>query len=320
MSESGEVRKITDNIRWRDMDTDVSADGRLVFSSNREDNPRVDLNRISEDFNIHLIEKDGSEPKKIASSRHRELKPRFSPGGRNIAVIRSGARQQLLVVGANGEGERALAEADEIYDFSWSPDGRRIALARRDGKESGIWLVSADGSEPPFQLKNVSRAHRIVSIRWSPDGGKIAYIDHPLNAESRQLWVRHLDSGRDQRISPEDLQVQQPPEWSADGNRLLYAALADYRFRYDENAHKKVYEGAMHIYLSDLEGNDRQLTSREALHKSPVFSPDGRRIAFLYAPELNSRQLSLRTMDRDGGNVNEWFDSVARNSNLRWVQ
>lgn len=320
VSESGEVRKITENIRWRDLDADMSVDGRLVFSSNREDNPRMDLNRTSEDFNIHLIERDGSEPKKIASSRDRELKPRFSPDGRNIAVIRSGTRHRLLVADADGKGERALAEADEIYDFSWSPDGRRIALARRVGEESGILVVSDDNSEPPLQLKNASQALRIVSARWSPDGGKVAYIVHPLNGESRQLWVRYLDSGREQRISPENLQIQQPPDWSADGRRLLYAALADYRFHYDEGAHRKVYEGAMHIYISDLEGNHRQLTSRKALHKAPVFSPDGRRIAFLYAPELDSRQLSLRTMDRDGGNENEWFGSVTRNSNLRWVQ
>lgn len=320
VDKSGEIRKITDNILWRDLGADVADDGSLVFSSNREENPRVDLARNSEDFNVYLVDRIDREPKKIAASKNHELKPRFSPDGESIAIVRRSGRQQLLLVGSDGRNERVLAEADEIYDFCWSSDGRQLALAQRSEKDTGIVLVSTDNTAESTELKTVDASHRIVSARWSPDGKKIAYISHPLAGESRQLWVRHLEDGREYRLSDADLEVQQPPDWSADSARLLYSALVGYRFHYDESMHKKVYEGAMHIFVSDLEGNRRQLTSGEALHKSPVFSPDGERIAFLYARNLDSRQLSLRTMDRSGGQVNEWFGSVARSSNLRWVE
>jgi Tol biopolymer transport system component len=94
-----------------------------------------------------------------------------------------------------------------------------------------------------------------------------------------------------------------------------------YKFYYDEKIHKKVYEGGMHIFLSALEGNTartRQLTRGDFLFKSPVYSPDGKQIAFLYADELEARTLSLRTMKADGSDVVQWHDSVAQRSHLQW--
>jgi Tol biopolymer transport system component len=76
----------------------------------------------------------------------------------------------------------------------------------------------------------------------------------------------------------------------------------------------------MHIFVSSLgeKTEIRQLTKGDFLFKSPVFSPDEKQIAFLYADALDERTLMLKTMKADGTGMKQWYDSVAQRSNLQW--
>ncbi|MEV6052390.1 prolyl oligopeptidase family serine peptidase [Streptomyces sp. NPDC052107] len=94
------------------------------------------------------------------------IDPRPSPDGRHIAYVTQGA---LRVVGAEGEGDRALAEpeptdgpgrvtyglaefiaAEEMgrsRGFWWAPDGRRLLVARVDDTPVKRWWI-ADPAHP----------------------------------------------------------------------------------------------------------------------------------------------------------------------------
>ncbi|MET8801768.1 prolyl oligopeptidase family serine peptidase [Streptomyces sp. NPDC004546] len=94
------------------------------------------------------------------------IDPRPSPDGRHIAYVAQGA---LRVVGAEGEGDRALAEpeptdgpgrvtyglaefiaAEEMgrsRGFWWAPDGRRLLVARADDTPVKRWWI-ADPAHP----------------------------------------------------------------------------------------------------------------------------------------------------------------------------
>ncbi|MFE8942914.1 prolyl oligopeptidase family serine peptidase [Streptomyces sp. NPDC007856] len=94
------------------------------------------------------------------------IDPRPSPDGRHIAYVAQGA---LRVVGAEGEGDRALAEpeptdgpgrvtyglaefiaAEEMgrsRGFWWAPDGRRLLVARVDDTPVKRWWI-ADPAHP----------------------------------------------------------------------------------------------------------------------------------------------------------------------------
>jgi Tol biopolymer transport system component len=79
----------------------------------------------------------------------------------------------------------------------------------------------------------------------------------------------------------------------------------------------------MHIFLSSLGGEkieNRQLTTGDVLFKAPVFSPDQKQIAFLYADKLEARTVALRTMNLDGTDVKQWYDSVVKSTQLQWVE
>ncbi|HEV8254720.1 MAG TPA: hypothetical protein VGQ78_08195, partial [Vicinamibacteria bacterium] len=88
-----------------------------------------------------------------------------------------------LVFLAAADGHRPIRETD-LYRFVWvadpqiSPDGRQVAFVRvavnrkKDGYESAIWLVPADGSAPP---RTFTGGPQDLSPRWSPDGRRIAF-------------------------------------------------------------------------------------------------------------------------------------------------
>ncbi|WP_250463675.1 TolB family protein [Microbulbifer litoralis] len=321
LDDSGELHRLTDNISWRDIQPDISASGDLVFSSNREPEAGVDLERRSENFNIYLVAA-GEKPRAIASSEHQDLEPQFAPGGNRVAFIsRSQNSVRLGLVNRDGSQRRELLRADDILDYAWSPDGNRIALAVRRGGEfllGTLPVTSGDGPAAEIEVLMASAGRPPVAISWSPDSRHLAYVRHPLEGGNRTLWLRNLETGRERRISADGVEVQAAPEWSRDGRRLLYSGLVDYRFYYDEQTHRKVYRGGMQLFSADMQGKNRQLTDGEALHRAPVFYPGEDRIAFLYGDALDARSLVLASMDLDSGEVRRLYDGVAQRSELRW--
>src|SRR5690349_20244965 len=64
VDESGKLKKITNEDRWRDMDPDWRK-GWVTFSSDREKNPKIDMYKTSEDYNVYVVKDSGKSLKKI---------------------------------------------------------------------------------------------------------------------------------------------------------------------------------------------------------------------------------------------------------------
>jgi TolB protein len=338
VDKSGKIKKLTDDINWRDLDQSVSPDGLVVFSSNREKEAKIDMYKSSEDFDIFIVKQNGKSLRPIAASDSNEVMPKFSPDGKRIGyLLQSGEKRELVVMKPKGSDSHKLLVADDIVDFSWSPDSKKIVCATLNGTDSEMMIVDAAGGGEPQGLVKVSTApapegaknteaflSQIVSAQWSPDGEKIAYINHPLKQDIvRRLHVFNLKTGGDLAVSDPKVQVQYPVTWSADSGKLLYSALVGYKFYYDEKVYKKVYKGGMHIFLSSLDGEkieNRQLTTGDVLFKAPIFSPDEKQMAFLYADALEARTVSLRTMNMDGTDMKQLYDSVVKSTQLQWIE
>lgn len=154
------------------------------------------------------------------------IDPRPSPDGRHVAYVTKGA---LRVVGAGGEGDRALAEpenshvtyglaefiaAEELHryrGFWWSPESDRLLVARADDSPVQRWYI-ADPAHPE---------RKPAEIAYPAAGTP--------NAEVR-LFVMDLEGARtevvwDRAAFPYLVQVH----WSSAGAPLLLVQARDQR-------------------------------------------------------------------------------------------
>lgn len=228
------------------------------------------VNGVSQIFSMPIA---GTFPRRLTATLDDCNEPQWSPDGKRIAYTSDDA---LWVMNADGTNARKLSEHPSgNSEPRWSPDGTRIAFySRRRGWEH-IWVVDANGGAPKQILKCESDAD---DLAWSPDGKWLAYcsIREP-DLMTRGIYLIPSAGGEESLISQTGC-WSGAPHFSPDGRTLAY--LSD-------------HDGWFHIYLYDLKARARKQITHGGFevggpyfynvdpHGGPVFSPDGKQLAYL---------------------------------------
>jgi dipeptidyl aminopeptidase/acylaminoacyl peptidase len=179
----------------------------------------------------------------------------------------------------------------------WSPDGNSIAFLSVHDEQDGLWTVKLDKPEPrfiaPITTTNFFITYAGESFTWSPDSRRIAYIsakpeapgtDDPrvidrLQYKSRtafsdnrrtHVWVVDLERPAPQQLTS-GLFYDHAVNFSPRGDEILF--LSNHEPDPDANNNSD-------IFAVDLNGQTRQLTLTKGCEYSPVWSPDGKSIAY----------------------------------------
>jgi dipeptidyl aminopeptidase/acylaminoacyl peptidase len=224
--------------------------------------------------------------------------PRFAwvesaAGVRNIWFAERGKPAVRLTAFIEEDGQ-------PLSDLALSPDGSAIAFVRGGDPEARDEALpnAAWDSDPPRQQLYVAATAGAEPVRigdghspvFSPDGTRIAFT------RRGEVWLWR-NGGEVRKLGSPGGEIRRL-QWSPDGTRLLFIShRGDYSFI---------------ALLEPEKPRIRFLDPGLGFSVEPVFSPDGRQIAFirhLDAPAGSARNSgpywSIRVVDADGGAARE---------------
>ena len=228
--------------------------------------------------------------------------PAWFPDGSALAFVSDRGGEQAIWKVPRLGGAAVLLVPHGV-DPAVSPDGKRIAFARRNA--AGSYRIAVAPPEEPAQLAWITtendgqRDH--VEPAWSPDGSTICYAD------ARNLWVVGLDGSRPRRLTNENA-IDFEPVWSSDGRFVIFSSyregtLALWRVPAGGGPAERLTGGTgpeshaslsldgsrlaystflddYDVVLLDLATGRKELIQSQLYESAPTLAPDGRAVAF----------------------------------------
>jgi len=214
-------------------------------------------------------------------------------------IARPACLAVALVVGVSAFGAAPASAQSTIWPSS---NGLLVYRSDRDGNPDLFTLAPTTSANE--SLAGAPGAEESQPA-WSPEGGRIAFIRRTGPTRRPDLFVMSSTGGGRMRLTSSAM-PERDPSWSPEGTLIVYAAPTS-------------VNGDVHLFLVRADGRGRrQLTSQAAgsADRAPVFSPDGRRIAFV--SDRAGGFPELYVMDADGSNVRRLTNNGEIDGNPSW--
>jgi dipeptidyl aminopeptidase/acylaminoacyl peptidase len=296
----------------------ISPDGKWVAYT--EATPDMDANRNAS--NIWLASTEGGAPIQMTQSGH-DSSPVWSPDGKTIAFLssRAGESQVYLLSMEGGEAHPWTHLSTGADIVKWSPDGKAIAFTSSvypDCKDDACNKLRDDEKE-----KNKVKAHVAEQLlyrhwtHWSEGKRSHLFVVPAPNAPDQTeagAAPRDLTEGAIYDIPPDERSGPEDINFSPDGKEICFTAVTDKVEAISTNGD---------LFLAPVAGGaePKKITTNPGFDGNPVYSPDGKYIAYhaQLTPEYESDRWRVMLYDRQNGkseNLSEAFDRSA--DQLAW--
>jgi Tol biopolymer transport system component len=202
---------------------------------------------------------------------------------------------------ARPDGSGIVRIASDIAEPAWSPDGREIAYAGRDG----VFIVTPDG----LDRRKVSAIREAGPPAWSPQGDRLAFVDRATET----LVVQPIAGGAAVTVAlaPANGVGAKPvyvlrnlPSWSPDGKQNAFTSWdgnGDEIFVVDAAGGQRMQVTHTRLSAEPMNADDPMSPRKaQADAGAPDWSPTDDQIAFALYPETAGAQGGVYRIDPAG--------------------
>jgi dipeptidyl aminopeptidase/acylaminoacyl peptidase len=293
----------------------VSPDGRWVGFSAID----VNLDENTRKPHLWIVPVAGGEARHLTPANGPgEDRIRFAPDGKRILFVSDkGGRPQVWVQdfdqssgSLTGEARKVTNISTEASDALWSPDGKSILFV------SAVWPDCSDDACNTQRDEEVAKSKVKAKIfthlmyrHWN------AYASGKRN----HLFIVSSDGGVPRDLTPGDHDVppfslggQDQYSFSPDGKQVAYASNLDEVEAISTNTD---------VFLVAVDGGEpKKITTNPGSDGTPIYSPDGKYIAYRsqWRGGYESDRFRLMLYERATGKITDltatfdrWVDSIA---------
>jgi serine/threonine protein kinase/Tol biopolymer transport system component len=226
----------------------------------------------------------------------------FSPDGKRFAFVRQstqGKTSSLISTNADGTGEKPIrvVHLPEFFASSgpaWSPDGKRIAVAKTPNGDFQSFVIETIAVETGVETRLGPRDwDNVRQVSWTPGGSSIVFGSSAEKASfNAQLWEVGYPDGKARRIT-NDLNNYSGTSITTDGSTLATV--------------KSAFSGSLWVVnfgSTAAFSTPRQITSgvSRADGLKGVIWPAPSRILYTY---FTSGALNLAAISPEGSNLHD---------------
>lgn len=280
-------------------DIQISPDGEhIVYVRNSND-----MMSDSTLKSLWLIEVESGEAVPLHSGEGSFSQPRWSPSGDRIAYVsgESGKSQIHMHWVEQNKSTRITRLQRPPSGLTWSPDGSTLAFSQEVAAAPTEFAKSVYRPAQPQGAEWSEKPVIVERTRYQADGRGL------LDSAYRHVFVVPAEGGSARQLTSGDFNHGGQLVFTPGGEHIVFSANRDADWEH------QVRQSALHtVALKD--GSINQITEESGDFSSPVFSPDGERLAYLYTSgePRAYHNTKLRVMNWDDGSSSELLTDFDR--------
>jgi dipeptidyl aminopeptidase/acylaminoacyl peptidase len=188
---------------------EVSPDGKWVAYTVSVNDKEANESRTQ----IYMVSWDGKERFALTNPAKGTNSPKFSPDGKYLSFMATppgASNAQLMLLDRRGGEPRALTSTpDDIGEYAWSPDGKKLVLV--------IEASGEEASKPGSSPKPVPKPVVIDSLHFKQDLDGYLGNDH-----GRHLYLLDVDSKSLDPLTQDSSFNEDSPAFSPDGHSVAF--------------------------------------------------------------------------------------------------
>jgi dipeptidyl aminopeptidase/acylaminoacyl peptidase len=229
----------------------VHAEGNVAWSPDSKQIAFLSDAEKRGQLQLYVTGATGGTARKLTSVKGFLQVPGWSPNGKSIAVlftenltktagplvaeehptgeIKDAFYEQRLAVIELASGKlRQISPADSyVYEYDWSPDGKRFVVSSALGNGDNNWWIAEMSTLDVTSglMKSIYKPKtQIAQPQWSPDGSKIAFIEGLMSDEGLtggDIYSISATGGDPENLTPNSKSSPSWFTWTKQGKILL---------------------------------------------------------------------------------------------------